>query len=286
MLSPAEESQESIEYDSESSLGDELATYQLMLKESKELEIEYGIRTDEDTMMDIVELGIADKDPHELIEEVKEKISVSDSKLEAIEITLNLIQTDRLSALTVFDAVSSEADQEDTLVKRLISIVNYIGDDAYDLTVRSTEAEFMEARTKTAWIIDCTNELVAVSPSLKTARVVDCTNEFGAAKPSSKRTQKNAEILEEIRKGQESADLVIGRDEFEPVVAELCGGSGCQFDSAAMDVIQIAAEDFLTVVFDIAGEVAVAAGRDEITPQDLECALDRKRRKIQDVRDH
>jgi histone H3/H4 len=260
MHSSAEESQESIEYDGENSLEDELATYRLMLEESRNLENEYGLRTDEDTVMDIVELDIAAKDFHELIEEIKEKISASDTKLETKETALNLIQTDRLSALTVFDVVSGEAEQEDTLVKRLISVVNDIGDDVYDLTASSTEAEFAEARMKTAQVVNCTDELVAAKPSLK-------------------RTRKNAEALEEITKTQESVDHQIGRNEFGPVVTELCGDFGCQFTPAAMDVIQTAAEDFLTNVFDIAGDAAATAGRDEITLQDLECAL--KRRKIQ-----
>ncbi len=228
-----------------------------MLSESLRLGFDYGLCTEEEAMCeDFAELGVADEiSGAKAIGIIKDRLACIDARLEKKEEDFEYLVRDRLNALTTFDIVSGEADQEDTLTKRLMAAVDSIGEG--DLGIESPEDMFSVTQGETELIREYTNELVTAKPSLK-------------------RTRKEAEKLEKIREAQESGGLAIGRAEFGPVVAELLYDLSDDLlcTPAAAAALQTAAEEFLTETLSAAGNAAVLAGRDTVLPQDL------KRRRV------
>lgn len=97
------------------------------------------------------------------------------------------------------------------------------------------------------------------------------------AKPLStkpKMTLKERRMQREIKNYQESANAFLPSATFRRLVASTTKetvGDGIRFNGLSIKALQTAAEDELTTVFQGANILARQAGRDTVTPQDVQC---------------
>ena len=89
-----------------------------------------------------------------------------------------------------------------------------------------------------------------------------------------KMTLKERRMQREIKNYQESANAFLPSATFRRLVASTTKetvGDGIRFNGLSIKALQTAAEDELTTVFQGANILARQAGRDTVTPQDVQC---------------
>jgi histone H3/H4 len=88
-----------------------------------------------------------------------------------------------------------------------------------------------------------------------------------------KMTMKQKRMAREIKNYQESQKTFLPAATFRRLVSsvtEECVGNGIRFNSKSVKALQTAAEDEITTVFQGANILAHQAGRDTVTPLDVQ----------------
>lgn len=112
------------------------------------------------------------------------------------------------------------------------------------------------------------------APSNRTATKSTASNQSNNSGPQVKRYRPGQKALRDIRKYQQSTDLLIKKLPFQRLVREIASNfkSDLRFQSSAVMAIQEAAEAYLTGLFEDTQLCAIHAKRVTIMPRDMQLA--------------